>query len=155
MFGRSSGERLALIPAAIFGVVCAITAVAFLVSCLVMVGGFHRSWEILIGDRTPFGQDAALGVVLSALGYVFVPTAIGLAVADGITRFTRRRLLSKSEAKEAIADLLEQSRVPAAEPETPTATPQTAAAEPKTAAAKPKTEAAKRKTPAGKPAADA
>ena len=71
-----------------------------------MDGGFQQAWEILLGIRSPYGQASGLGVVLSALGYIAVPTVIGIGIADGITRFIRRRLQTRDEAEKEIRDFV-------------------------------------------------
>jgi hypothetical protein len=100
---RIRGRDLIRLPLYVFLVVALLTGVVFLISGIVMDGGFKRAWEILLGIHTPFGQASGLGVALSALGYLFVPTVIGLVVADGITRFTEYRLTTVDEAAERIA----------------------------------------------------
>lgn len=100
---RIRGRQLVRLPLYVFLLVAVLTGIVFGVSGLVMDGGFERAWEILIGDRTPFGQASGLGVVLSALGYIAIPTVIGLVVADGILRFTEYRLTTIDEVAERVA----------------------------------------------------
>jgi hypothetical protein len=104
-----TGERLARVPSYVFVAVVVVTGLVFGISGLVMDGGFQRAWEILLALRSPFGQASGLGVALSALGYVAVPAVIGLVVADGITRFTRRRLLTTPEARAEIKRLAREA----------------------------------------------
>lgn len=86
--------------------VLVVTAIVFVVSCVVMAkhGGTHRAWEILIGVRSPVGHDSELGVALSVLGYAFVPIAIGLVVTDAVTRSIRKRTLPTKDAEDRILD---------------------------------------------------
>jgi hypothetical protein len=102
-----TGVRLARLPRYIFAGILGITVAAFaLVACVV---GFERAWEVLIGIKAPFGKDRGLEVALSLLGYVFVPTAIALAVTDSIVRFQRRRLISLSEAHTIIGEIVQKA----------------------------------------------
>jgi hypothetical protein len=99
-------ERPALTPRLALLAVLVVTAVVFVISCLVMAkhGGAHRAWEILTGVRSPVGQGSGLGIVLSVLGYAFVPIAIGLAATDALTRSIRKRTLPTKEAEDRILD---------------------------------------------------
>jgi hypothetical protein len=112
MATRWSGEQLARLPAYLFFAIVGLTGIVFLVSCLTLEGGFHRAWEVLTCIRTPFGQASGLAVALSALGYLFVPTVIGIAVADAISRFTKRRLLTLAEAEAEIRRIAGQKKKP-------------------------------------------
>ena len=103
-----TGDKLARLPLIIFLVVFATTSVLFVIAGLAM-NDFERAWNILIGATAPFGRDSALGVALSVLGYLLIPAVVGLVVADGIVRFTRKRLLTLPEAKEEIREMLEQA----------------------------------------------
>jgi predicted RND superfamily exporter protein len=105
---RWSGKQLANLPLYLLGGVIGLTAVVFLASWVVMDGGFQRAWEILLGLRSPYGQASGLGVVLSALGYIAVPTVIGIGIADGVTRFTRRRLLTRSDVEDAATEIVKK-----------------------------------------------
>lgn len=110
MKSRWEGKDLARLPVYVLGGVVGVTAAIFLASWVVMDGGFQQAWEILVGLRSPYGQASGLGVVLSALGYIAVPTMIGIGVADGITRFTRHRLQSLPEAKEEVNEIVEEDK---------------------------------------------
>jgi hypothetical protein len=71
--------------------------------------GFERAWNVLLAIDSPFGRESThqvLGFLLSALGYLLVPAVIGLAVADAIVRFTRRRLVTHGEAVTEIGRLV-------------------------------------------------
>ena len=100
---RIRGRDLVRLPLYVFLAVAFLTGAVFALSGIVMDGGFKRAWEIMLGIHTPFGQASGLGVALSALGYLAVPTVIGLVVADGITRFTEYRLTTVDEAADRIA----------------------------------------------------
>ncbi len=103
-----SHKTLSRLPFYVFLAIIAITGLVFLAAGLAMNGGFGRAWEILLAVRSPFGEADALGVALSALGYIAVPTVIGLAVADGITRFTRRRLITSDSARSEIREVVQE-----------------------------------------------
>ena len=105
---RWNGKHLANLPLYLLCGVGLLTAVVFVASWLVMDGGFQRPWEILLGISSPYGQASLLGVALSALGYIAVPTIIGIGVADGITRFTRRRLISNAELEAAAEEIVKE-----------------------------------------------
>jgi len=105
-----TGERVSRVPRYIFAGILGVTIVVF--AFVASVVGFERAWEVLIAVKAPFGKDRGLEVALSLLGYVFVPTAIGLAVADWITRFQRRRLISMAEARTMIGELVERAKSP-------------------------------------------
>jgi predicted RND superfamily exporter protein len=107
MTSRWSGKHLSRLPGYVLGGVIGFTAVVFIACWVAMDGGFQRAWEILLGLRSPYGQASGLGVVLSALGYIAVPTVIGIGVADGITRFIRRRLQTRDEAEKEIRELVQ------------------------------------------------
>jgi hypothetical protein len=98
------GRHLVRLPLYLFLLVAVLTAIVFLIAGMVMKGGFELAWEILLGIHTPFGDESALGVALSALGYLAVPTIIGLVVAEGITSFIEYRLPTVEEAAMKIAD---------------------------------------------------
>jgi hypothetical protein len=101
-----SGKTLSRIPGWTLGAVVAVAACLFVAAGLAM-GDFQRAWDILTGAVGPFGgKDAGLGVALSAVGYLLLPAVIGLAIADGVTRFTRKHLMTLPEAKAEIADLV-------------------------------------------------
>jgi hypothetical protein len=91
--------------------VATVTGLVFLASCLVMQahGGVQRAWDILVGVRSPFGQAAWLGVILSALGYAFVPTAIGVWAANAVTSFVKARLSTDEEAEERAMKRLQRA----------------------------------------------
>lgn len=115
------GKRLASLPFYVLLAVGVLTALVFAASGLEMSGGFERAWEILLGIESPFGEVSGLGLVLSALGYIVVPTVIGVAAGAGITLFTNRRLTT---VEEAVADIQEMADAdPAASP-TPASTPE-------------------------------
>jgi hypothetical protein len=102
-----TGARLARLPRYVFEGILGITVVVFaVVACVV---GFERAWEVLIGVKAPFGKDRGFEVALSLLGYVFVPTAIALAVTDSIVRFQRQRLISLSEAHTIIGEIVQKA----------------------------------------------
>src|SRR5690349_14309225 len=87
--------------------VVGLTLAVFIAVGIFVEGGFEHAWNVMLGIDAPFGgQAAALAVLLSVLGYIAVPTVIGLAVADGLTRFTRRRLLTTPEAEADIRDMV-------------------------------------------------
>lgn len=102
-----SGKQLRRFPFYVLLGVGSMTTAVFVAAGCVMDGGFERAWEILLGIRTPFGQAAGLGVALSALGYIAMPTVIGIAAAAGITLFTSKRL---STVEEALVDIKEMTR---------------------------------------------
>jgi hypothetical protein len=108
---RRTGGGIALIRRWILLFVTVLTGAVFLASCLALHGhgGFHRSLEVLIGARSPFGDASGLVVVLALLGYALVPTVIGLAAADAITRFTRKHLTTREEAEAFISELVGQA----------------------------------------------
>jgi predicted RND superfamily exporter protein len=113
---RLSGKHLANLPLYLLCGVVVLTAAVFIASWVLMDGGFQRAWEILLGIRSPYGQASELGVALSALGYVAVPTAIGIGIADGITRFTRRRLITNAELEAAAEEIIKEELKRAAKP---------------------------------------
>lgn len=115
-FSRWSGKTLANLPIYLLCGVVGLTVIVFVASWLAMDGGFQRAWEILLGLRSPYGQATGLGIVLSALGYIAVPTIIGIGVADGITRFTRRRLLTRSDVEDAAVEIVQKELKKAGKP---------------------------------------
>lgn len=113
MTSRWTGRQLANLPTLLLLAVVGVTAAVFIASWVVMDGGFQRAWEILLGVRSPYGEASGLGVVLSALGYLLVPAVIGIAVADGVARFTEHRLLTDPEVNAAARRIVaEQSTKP-------------------------------------------
>lgn len=108
-----TGERVARVPRYVFAGILGLTIVVF--ALVASAVGFETAWEILTASKSPFGKDRGLEVALSLLGYVFVPTAIGLAVADWITRFQRRRLISVTEARTIIGELVDRAKDPGVE----------------------------------------
>jgi GAF domain-containing protein len=112
-----TAKRLDWLLLYVLGVIAGVTGVFFLAAGIFMDGGFGRAWEILIGDQGPSGQLPGLAVPLSALGYIAVPTIIGLAVADRLTRFTQRNLYTAEETAEKAADLVETRKAARAERE--------------------------------------
>jgi hypothetical protein len=107
MSSRWTGDRIARFPRYVLLVAALVTALVFVAAGLAMDGGFERAWEILLGLHSPFGRVSGLGVALSAVGYLVVPTVIGVAVADGIAQFTRRRLMTVPEAEARVQELVE------------------------------------------------
>jgi hypothetical protein len=101
-----SGKTLSRIPG------CILVAVVVVAACLFMAAGvemhdFQRAWNILTGAVGPFGgRDAGLGVALAAVGYLLLPAVIALAIADGVTRFTRKHLVTLPEAKAEIGQMI-------------------------------------------------
>lgn len=73
-----------------------------------MDGGFKRAWDTLVAIRSPFGQASGFGIALSALGYVVVPTVIGVAAGAAITVFTNERLTTVEEAVADIQRMVEE-----------------------------------------------
>jgi len=84
-------------------------AVALLIICSVLfilsgvsLHSFNLAWDIARGASSPFGYHNWLAVVLSVLGYLFVPVFIGLIVTEGLTRFVQRRLHPAAEVEAGI-----------------------------------------------------
>ncbi len=101
-----SGKTLSRIPAWILGAVVVVAAVLFVAAGIAM-DDFQRAWDILTGTVGPFGgKDSGLGVALAGVGYLLLPAAIALAIADGVTHFTRKHLKTLPEAKEEIGELI-------------------------------------------------
>jgi hypothetical protein len=121
MTSRCTGRSVACVRRWILLVVTLLTGVVFAASCLALQGhgGFHRSLEVLIGARSPFGDASGLVVVLSLLGYALIPTVIGLAAADAVTRFTRKRLTTREEAEAFISELVGQALAQKSPPKAP------------------------------------
>lgn len=110
-----TGDRLGFLPRAILVGVAVVTAIVFVIAGL-SFDDFKRAWDTLTGQASPFnGEDSGIGLVLSALGYIVVPATIGLAIADGVTTFTRKRLSSVSEAQAEINQLVVDALNAAAE----------------------------------------
>lgn len=107
------GGSPALTVRLVLAAILLVTLILFLLGCLVMDhhGGAHRSWEVLIGVRTPVGQASGLAVALSILGFVVVPAAIGLLAADVATRFMRKRMIPTSEAEARILERFDAALV--------------------------------------------
>jgi hypothetical protein len=105
--GFFTGDRLAYVPRYVFGGILVVTAIVFILAAALM--GFQRAWEILTAIQSPFGKDKGVGFPLSVLGYVFVPTAIGLAVTEEVSRFVRRRLTTVPEARDAITEIANEA----------------------------------------------
>jgi hypothetical protein len=103
-----TGDRIARVPRYVFVVVAGIAVVVFTVAAFAI--GFQNAWEVLTATKSPFGHDRGLGFALSGVGYVFVPTVIGLIVADWITRFQRKRLTTVPEAREAIGEFVKEAK---------------------------------------------
>jgi hypothetical protein len=102
-----TGDRLALLPRLVFLVVVLITTGVF-VGVGWSMHNFHEAWNILLAIDSPSGKHSVFRFALSALGYLLLPTVIGLAVADSITRFTRKRLLTAPEAKAQIGEIVQE-----------------------------------------------
>jgi hypothetical protein len=133
--GAERAGRFAPLPRYVLGGVALVTLILFVIACFAMKshGGAHRAYEVLIGVRSPVGQDVGLALALSVLGYAFVPVVLATVAAEAISALAAKNLTTLDEAKREIVDDAKKTfrRVAAATPAT-AADPASGASGPKT-----------------------
>ena len=90
--------RASRVPIVGAGVALGVAVLAFTADA-VALGDAGQSWDILTGTAPPWGKSPALGVALSAVGYLLVPTFIGLSAVWAVDRMSRR-LIQESPSGE-------------------------------------------------------
>ena len=93
-------------PILAFGIICLVVVPTFVVVGLVS-DDFGYAWNVVAGIEEPFDAKwPAFSVVLSVLGYLFMPVAIGIIVGVVIQERVRNSYITTEEARiRAKADL--------------------------------------------------
>ena len=111
-------QRVLRLPRYLLAAVVVVTLVVFVVAGIAM-GDFDRAWDTLSVGKGPFDNHAkakAVGLTLSILGYLFLPAVIGLAIADWVTRFTRRNTQPHQAAENKIGDKIKSGKAASSAP---------------------------------------
>lgn len=105
-----TGKRITRIPLYVFLITLLLTALAYVIDSSVL-GNWGKPFAIMTGAAPPWGPWAWLGVLLSIAGWLLVPSFLGLAVADILSRLVAGLLLSPDRAQQMVDNLVAAGQV--------------------------------------------